>query len=216
MERRRGRDRGRVQMPEPTPFAPMRGRKRGAAIDGKALAKRIRTGSEAQSRDLGALASSERDFKTRVARLCLRTSGGKHGQTYIPHHRHCARNRQHQFAPSTSPSLVWHACSSRNSLSAVTTQQLTERATAVGASGVEGLARVGTSGKWVRNSSRGLIRYLVQEALMPPLYWAAVPMREPRLGANNVLTWMPFCWSTKRWQLCGPNSVQLCVNRPRR
>ena len=61
-------------MPEPAPFAPRRGRKRDA-IDGDSVAKRIRTGGEAQSRDLGALASSERDSKTYVARLYLRTSG---------------------------------------------------------------------------------------------------------------------------------------------
>ena len=77
-------------------------------------------------------------------------------------------------------------------MSGMTTQQLASRATSAGAQGVQTLGSAGTAGKWKGNTSRDLLRSLVKDSKMPPLYWAQVPMREPRTGNNNKLTWMPF------------------------
>ena len=33
---------------------------------------------------------------------------------------------------------------------------------------------------------------MVKGCLLPALYWALIPMRDPKTDQNNVLTWMPF------------------------
>ena len=80
----------------------------------------------------------------------------------------------------------------RNRLSGFTTQQLANKTTKAGASGVEGFARAGAGGKHRGNMSRDLLRSMLKKCLLPPLYWALIPMRDPKTDQNNVLTWMPF------------------------
>ena len=80
----------------------------------------------------------------------------------------------------------------RNRLSGFTTQQLAEKATKAGASGVDGMARAGKSGKHRGNISRDLLRDMLKTCSLPLLYWALIPMRDPKTEQNNVLTWMPF------------------------
>ena len=80
----------------------------------------------------------------------------------------------------------------RNRLSGFTTQQLADKATRAGASGVVGLARAGKSGRYRGNISRDLMRTMLKGCALPLLYWALIPMRDPKTEQNNVLTWMPF------------------------
>ena len=79
----------------------------------------------------------------------------------------------------------------RNRLSGFTTQQLAEKATKAGASGIDGMARAGKSGKHRGNISRDLLRDMLKTYRLPLLYWALIPMRDPKAEQNNVLTWMP-------------------------
>ena len=60
----------------------------------------------------------------------------------------------------------------RNRLSGFTTQQLAEKATKAGASGVDGMARAGKSGKHRGNISRDLLRDMLKTCSLPLLYWA--------------------------------------------
>ena len=80
----------------------------------------------------------------------------------------------------------------RNRVSGFTAQQLADKATKAGAIGVEGLARAGRSGKHRGNISRDLMRFMLKGCSLPLLYWALIPMRDPKTDQNNVLTWMPF------------------------
>ena len=80
----------------------------------------------------------------------------------------------------------------RNRVSGFTTQQLAHKATKAGASGVEGLARAGKSGRHRGNIARDLLRNMLVGCTLPLLYWALIPMRDPKTDQNNVLTWMPF------------------------
>ena len=80
----------------------------------------------------------------------------------------------------------------RNTMSGFTTQQLASRARSAGAQGVDDLANVGTKGKYPENMSRDILRNLRRSSSMPPLYYAQIPMKNPKTGANNELTWMPF------------------------
>lgn len=77
-------------------------------------------------------------------------------------------------------------------MSGAITQQLSSRATSAGARGVESFASAGTSGRYPGNTSRDLLRSMLKNSDMPPLYWAQVPMKEPKSGQHKVLTWMPF------------------------
>ena len=80
----------------------------------------------------------------------------------------------------------------RNRVSGFTTQQLSHKATKAGASGVQGFARAGKFGKLRGNISRDLLRNMLKGCRLPLLYWALIPMRDPKTDQNNVLTWMPF------------------------
>ena len=80
----------------------------------------------------------------------------------------------------------------RNRVSGFTTQQLAHKATKAGASGVDAFAKAGTSGRHRGNISRDLLRKMLRGCRLPLLYWALIPMRDPKTEQNNVLTWMPF------------------------
>ena len=80
----------------------------------------------------------------------------------------------------------------RNRISGFTTQQLADKATKAGAVGVETFARAGKHGKLRGNISRDILRQMVKGCALPLLYWALIPMRDPKSHQNNVLTWMPF------------------------
>ena len=80
----------------------------------------------------------------------------------------------------------------RNRLSGFTTQQMAEKATKAGAGGVDGFAKAGKSGKFRGNISRDLLKNMLKGCSLPLLYWALIPMRDPKTDQNNVLTWMPF------------------------
>lgn len=54
------------------------------------------------------------------------------------------------------------------------------------------MAKTGKSGQHRGNISRDLMRDLLKGCLLPPLYWALIPMRDPKTDKNNVPTWMPF------------------------
>ena len=80
----------------------------------------------------------------------------------------------------------------RNKTSGFTTQQLSAKAQSAGARGVEDFAKAGANGKHRGNMSRDILRNLRKSSKMPPLYYAEVPMNNPKKGERNVLTWMPF------------------------
>ena len=80
----------------------------------------------------------------------------------------------------------------RNRISGFTTQQLADKATKAGAAGVEPFARAGKHGQLRGNISRDILRQMVKGCALPLLYWALIPMRDPKSDQNNVLTWMPF------------------------
>ena len=80
----------------------------------------------------------------------------------------------------------------RNKTSGFTTQQLSAKAQAAGAHGVEDFAKAGANGKHRGNMSRDILRTLRKSSKMPPLYYAEIPMNNPKTGARNVLAWLPF------------------------
>ena len=169
--------------------------------------KRPRTREGSQTRNLGDPNLSAAEFRGFVARMYLRIDGLEHCHPSPTPSLATHPDRSHQGDPTgptpsfllwqniaRNPHEIWGAmfADHRNDMSATKTQQLAERATRAGASGVEAYARVGTSGKWIRNSARDLLRSMLKGTKMLALYWARIPMFDPKTRKNNVLTWMPF------------------------
>ena len=67
-----------------------------------------------------------------------------------------------------------------NKLSAADVHSVVASGTAAGAQGVEDLAKAGTGGKWKKNLSRDLMTKLLKNSKWPKLYWASIPLKDPK------------------------------------
>ena len=67
-----------------------------------------------------------------------------------------------------------------NILSGSQLQELCAKATGAGAAGVEDLARAGASGACAGNAKRDLLRTMLRESGLPPLYFFKCPVKDPR------------------------------------
>ena len=140
------------------------------------------------------------EFQSFVSNLYLRISDldVSHVQLHAIFHRVCGLGLEaFKYALHSCMGLkilgAWvFQFAQRNRLSGFTTQQMAQKATKAGAGGVEGFAKAGNAGKLRGNISRDLLKTMLKGCSLPLLYWALIPMRDPKTDQNNVLTWMPF------------------------
>ena len=65
-------------------------------------------------------------------------------------------------------------------IAASSLQRLVQKAQHAGAQGAEKLAQTGKSGQYPSNVRRDFTRYLRRNSLWPNLYWAAIPLWDPK------------------------------------